>query len=246
VAAFGAVGALVVIGAVVAFHALTGNHGPMPRERLHVPATLAGELRRQEAVGAADSAAAGDDATGFAKGRLSPARGQARARELHELEDIQRRRTAGGLRITRWLDANGTSVLWSRYLRAHRRELGSTAYASTSRELGLALSNADRMSGALKDAFNETRPYDADHGIHSAVGWTWSSAFPSGHASAAFAADTVLSHALPKDAAEIHRLAAEVAYSRMYAGVHTASDVEAGAYVGGLAGQAALDDVRVY
>jgi undecaprenyl-diphosphatase len=83
-------------------------------------------------------------------------------------------------------------------------------------------------NGALKSAFGRVRPADyADiewrHGLHRPI----TSSFPSGHATAAFCAATLLG-----GGPAWYALAGAVAASRVYIRLHHASDVAAGAAVG--------------
>ena len=56
--------------------------------------------------------------------------------------------------------------------------------------------------------------------------------FPSGHATASFACATVLSFYAPRAAPAFYVLAAAIAWSRVYVGVHYPLDVVAGALLG--------------
>ena len=67
-----------------------------------------------------------------------------------------------------------------------------------------------------------------------------SGSFPSGHAATSFACATVLTAFAPRLAPAVFTLAAAIAFSRVYVGVHYPIDVAAGAVLGTLAGLAVL------
>jgi len=94
--------------------------------------------------------------------------------------------------------------------------------------VAIAVLAADGLAGLLKLAADEHRP----RGTHPLVPMPHSGSFPSGHAATAFAAATVLTALAPRWAAGWLVLAAAIAYSRLYVGVHYPLDVAGGVVVG--------------
>jgi undecaprenyl-diphosphatase len=94
--------------------------------------------------------------------------------------------------------------------------------------VGIAVLAADGLAGLLKLGVHEHRP----RGTHSLVAVPHSASFPSGHTATAFAAATVLTALVPRAAAAWFVLAAAIAYSRLYVGVHFPLDVAGGVAVG--------------
>jgi undecaprenyl-diphosphatase len=92
----------------------------------------------------------------------------------------------------------------------------------------LAVSAADGVASLLKAAIGEKRPAEPD----ALITIPHSHSFPSGHAATAFAGATVLSVLLPRGAPAFFVLAAAIAYSRLYVGVHWPLDIVGGAFVG--------------
>jgi undecaprenyl-diphosphatase len=102
---------------------------------------------------------------------------------------------------------------------------GDVAWAA--RYAGAMAAESLLTNGVIKTAFGRVRPADyADiewrHGMHRPI----TSSFPSGHATAAFCAATLLG------GGPWYALAGAVATSRVYVRLHHASDVAAGAAIG--------------
>jgi len=86
---------------------------------------------------------------------------------------------------------------------------------------------AAAASDGIKLAVGRERPVD-----HPLVPEPTSGSFPSGHAATSFACAATLAMFLPRRAPVLYVLAALIAYSRVYVGVHYPLDVLAGAALG--------------
>jgi undecaprenyl-diphosphatase len=93
---------------------------------------------------------------------------------------------------------------------------------------GLAVLAADGLASLIKVAVGSKRPEEPD----ALIVIPHSHSFPSGHTATAFAAATVLSFCSPRLAPALFVLAAAIAYSRMYVGVHFPLDVAGGIAIG--------------
>jgi membrane-associated phospholipid phosphatase len=98
--------------------------------------------------------------------------------------------------------------------------------------VGAAILIAESVSGALKDWIERDRPPLADPDPEPLVTLPQTHSFPSGHAMVSFACATVLALAVPRLRVPLFALAALIALSRVYVGVHYPFDVLAGAALG--------------
>jgi len=96
----------------------------------------------------------------------------------------------------------------------------------------LAVALADWSSVGLKALFDRERPQFRYTEPEPLLRSAHDGAFPSGHAATSFAGATVLSFAFPKLAPYLYVLAAAVAFSRVYVGVHYPLDIVGGALLG--------------
>ena len=87
---------------------------------------------------------------------------------------------------------------------------------------------ADGVAGIVKVAVGEHRPDEPD----PLVTIPHSHSFPSGHTATSFAGATALSLLYPRATPAFFLLAAAIAYSRLYVGVHFPLDVVGGAVIG--------------
>ena len=88
---------------------------------------------------------------------------------------------------------------------------------------------------ALKDMIPRARPH-----VHALVTRPHTHSFPSGHATTSFACATVIGLLVPRVRVAVLVLAAAVAWSRVYVGVHYPLDVFAGAALGVVLGVAVV------
>jgi len=94
--------------------------------------------------------------------------------------------------------------------------------------VGIAYFASAAVADVLKLLVDRPRPLD-----HPLVPEPTTASFPSGHATTSFACAATLSSMLPRSAAPVlYALAAAIAYSRVYVGVHYPLDVLAGAALG--------------
>jgi undecaprenyl-diphosphatase len=103
---------------------------------------------------------------------------------------------------------------------------------------------ADASAAVVKALVDRPRPFVRYPETKVLVPRPHDASFPSGHAATSFAAATILSFAFPKAAPAFLVLAAAVAYSRVYVGVHYPLDVIGGAALGALVAIALLRLVR--
>ncbi len=98
----------------------------------------------------------------------------------------------------------------------------------------IAIALADWSSSGLKALFERPRPPLRYPEPKTLVPLPHDASFPSGHAATSFAAATMLSFTFPRFAPPLYVLAAAVAFSRVYVGVHYPLDVIGGAILGAL------------
>ncbi len=96
----------------------------------------------------------------------------------------------------------------------------------------IAVAVADWSAMGLKALFDRPRPPLRYAEPKTLVHVPNDASFPSGHAATSFAAAAMLSFAFPRFAPFLYVLAAGVAFSRVYVGVHYPLDVLGGALLG--------------
>jgi undecaprenyl-diphosphatase len=92
--------------------------------------------------------------------------------------------------------------------------------------------SADLVVAVLKRVVDRDRPYVVLPEAEPLLRWDVSASFPSGHAATSAAGAVILGYLLGRRAWGVAALAAAVAYSRVYIGVHYPLDVLVGAAIG--------------
>jgi undecaprenyl-diphosphatase len=103
---------------------------------------------------------------------------------------------------------------------------------------------ADLLTTGLKEVVDRERPYEVIPAADPLLRWDVSASFPSGHTATSVAGAVILAYLLGRGGLWLGLLAAAVAFSRVYVGVHYPLDVLAGAIVGAAVGLAAIAVVR--
>jgi undecaprenyl-diphosphatase len=103
---------------------------------------------------------------------------------------------------------------------------------------------ADLLTIGLKPLIDRPRPFDTLDG-DPLLGGTLGSSLPSGHAATSFAGAVTLAYLFRRGLPFFLVLAAAIAYSRLYVGVHYPSDVLLGAALGAAVSLAALAALRL-
>jgi undecaprenyl-diphosphatase len=103
---------------------------------------------------------------------------------------------------------------------------------------------ADLLATLLKALVDRQRPYEVIPEADPLLRWDVAGAFPSGHAATSAAGAVVLAYLLGRWGLWLGLLAAAVAFSRVYVGVHYPLDVLAGAALGAGVGLLAIAVVR--
>lgn len=96
------------------------------------------------------------------------------------------------------------------------------------RQITVAQKEAEKITLAIKDLYARERPNTVDSSLTTVVSVPWHASYPSGHATQSMLTAFALGAAVPSAAPALKYLAIEVAHGREIAGLHYASDTQAG------------------
>lgn len=156
------------------------------------------------------------------------------ARELAEVKETVRRLTRRQLAIAyKWADGAGTPTPpghWNYIAGPHIANAGwsEVRAARALALLNMAMHDAGVGCWDAKYAYFNPRPPQLDPSIRTAVGLPNFPAYTSGHSTFSAAAAEVLSYLFPGSSAAFEADMEEASISRLYAGIHYRSDIEAG------------------
>jgi len=169
------------------------------------------------------------------------------ARELEELRAVERtpRRVAAALF---WEYAAGGArsyefwnQLLGRTLLEHRLDHDAVRAARAYALVNVAVYDAAVACWEAKYTYWAIRPVQLDPRLVPLFSTPNHPSYPSGHSCFGAAAAAVLSHLFPRDAAVFEALATESSESRLWAGIHFRSDLEAGRALGRAVAQRVLE-----
>jgi membrane-associated phospholipid phosphatase len=162
------------------------------------------------------------------------------ARQLTTVAALAPERTGAGVAAATWLEAHGKKDVWKLYAHDQRERVAGARGKDIKKEEKVALKLAKTVADALGTRFGSSAPYvrqpslRPDH--HVTAGQHCPCSYPSRHAAAAAASETLLGHLQPTMDAEYRHMEAEIDYSRIYMAGHFPADISAGAVLGDVIG----------
>ncbi len=160
----------------------------------------------------------------------APPTGDAATADLNEVRSASRMRSAAGNARAIELAARAGWETWQAAIDDIGRTQGVEQGRRAAQLVALAAERTDEISDDAKLKHGRRRPFELDPSINPIVARPGGNpSFPSGHSSGAYAAGLMLAALVPQRATEFVDLATEVAWSRVYGGVHFPTDVIAGA-----------------
>jgi membrane-associated phospholipid phosphatase len=165
---------------------------------------------------------------------LAPPDAAATDAELQELEALAAQRDGASLDAVAYWDAGSPSYRWLQIAmsQVNAKPISPVRWVRMLALMNVAVYDATVAAWDAKYAYNRPHPSQADPTLSTVLPNPASPSYPSEHAAAAGAASAILAYIYPDDAQVFTDLAEAAAQSRVLAGVHYPSDVEAGLELG--------------
>ncbi|SHG64516.1 PAP2 superfamily protein [Flavobacterium micromati] len=173
------------------------------------------------------------------------------AKELAEVKNYEKHATRKSMEIvTFWADGVGTYTPPGHWNAIASETFVTLNYSEVRWARNLALLNIALMDAAIscwdaKYIYFNPRPSQVDSSIETLTGIPNFPAYVSGHSTFSGAACVILSHIIPRKAAEFAAMAKEASDSRMFGCIHYRSDCEKGFELGEKVGSFAVARARV-
>jgi membrane-associated phospholipid phosphatase len=174
-----------------------------------------------------------------------PPSGAADAADLAQIRAIVPTRTDASNQTALMLASQGTTTVWQPFIDEYVQRVGTSQAQAGVALLAQTKHVAGNVDGIIKSRWNRPRPFVTDPSVLLPGASAGGTSYPSGHSTDAFAIAGVLAHLMPDEATTVESVADQVAFSRMYCGVHYMSDVTAGARLGAMIAQTELSGSRV-
>jgi len=176
----------------------------------------------------------------------NPPSAWAEANELQMVRTLNARalQSPEAVHFTEYMTEHGGIDIWKDFAKQYRQTAGLAKGWAGTAMMWAAMGSATLRTQLAKNGYDRLRPYQVDPSIRTIGKLPKDASYPSGHTSSAYAAATTLASLWPARAQEFMWWAKQVGTSRVHAGVHFPSDVNAGAQVGIRAGLAATSILR--
>ena len=162
------------------------------------------------------------------------------AGEMPQVVALDQRRTAAGVHAATWLETHGKKDVWKLYAHDQREWLDPAAAKALKADEKALLSMAKTLSDTLGARFGSSAPYVRDPSLrpdHKVVkGQKCPCSYPSRHATAGAASETLLGGLQPRMDAQYRYLEDQIDYSRVYMAGHFPGDIAGGALLGDIVG----------
>jgi len=161
-------------------------------------------------------------------------------KEMPQVVKLSHQRAKAGVDAATWLESYGKKDIWKLFVHDQKELLDAPTGKARKAEEKELLKMTKQVADDLGTRFGSSAPYvrmpslRTDHKV--APGQKCPCSYPSRHATAASASETVLGTLQPERDSEYRAMAAQVDYSRVYMAGHFPADIKAGALLGDVIG----------